>query len=68
VALLTAAATGVTYLVVVLVLDQLPGWRVGGGDKAMVRVAMLGNLLAGTVGGSIAFGLLSRWLRTAHTE
>jgi hypothetical protein len=58
-ALLTAAATGGTYLVVALVVDGVPGWHVGSGDKAMVRVALLGNLLAGTVGGAVAFRLLS---------
>jgi hypothetical protein len=67
-ALLTAVATGATYLVVALLLDQLPGWRVGGGDKAMVRVAMIGNLLAGAVGGSIAFILLSRWPLTTRAR
>lgn len=56
----TGAVTALTYFLVLLVVDQLPGWHVGGGDKAMVRVAMLGNLLAGTTGGIAAFRFLIR--------
>jgi hypothetical protein len=43
-----------------LLVDQLPGWHVGGGERAMVKVAMLGNLVAGCVGGVTAFRLLLR--------
>jgi hypothetical protein len=58
-ALLVATATGVTYLLVSLVLDALPGWHVGGGDRAMLKVATVANLLAGLVGGAVAFALLA---------
>lgn len=50
-------ATALTYLVVALFLDTLPGWRVGGGDMAMPRVAMVGNFISGTLGGITAFVL-----------
>jgi hypothetical protein len=59
-ATLVGVATAATYLALALVLDTLPGWRVGGGDMAMPRVAMVGNLLSGFVGGSVAFQLLKR--------
>jgi hypothetical protein len=57
-ALRVAALTAATYLVFLLLIDLLPGWHVGGGDKAMPRIAMVGNLLAGAVGGWLAFRLL----------
>jgi hypothetical protein len=57
-ALSVAAVTAATYLVFLLLIDLLPGWHVGGGDKAMPRIAMVGNLLAGAVGGWLAFQLL----------
>jgi hypothetical protein len=57
---LTALVTAATYLVVLLLVDQLRGWHVGGGERAMVKVAMLGNLVAGTVGGVTAFRMLLR--------
>jgi hypothetical protein len=56
-ALRVAALTAATYLVFLLFIDLLPGWHVGGGDKAMPRIAMVGNLLSGTVGGWLAFQL-----------
>jgi hypothetical protein len=60
VATLTALATGASYLLFLVAIDQLPGWHVGGGARAMPRVAMLGNVLAGTVGGWLAFYLMTR--------
>jgi hypothetical protein len=65
-ALLVALATGATYLLLAILVDPLPGFHVGGGERAMPRVAMVGNLLAGTVGGSLAFRLLSTQIR--HTS
>jgi hypothetical protein len=59
-------ATALTYLVVALFLDTLPGWRVGGGDMAMPRVAMLGNLISGTVGGAVAFLVFMARKHTVH--
>jgi hypothetical protein len=59
-ATLIGLATATTYLLFAVFIDTLPGWRVGGGDMAMPRVAMLGNLISGTVGGSLAFQLLRR--------
>ena len=59
-ALLVGAATAGVYLAFVLLIDLQPGWRVGGGDMAMPRVAMLGNLISGTLGGTLAFRLLHR--------
>jgi hypothetical protein len=56
-ATLVGLITGLTYLVVAMLLDTLPGWRVGTGDMAMPRVAMLGNLVSGTVGGTLAVRL-----------
>ena len=59
-ALLVAVVTASAYLVVVLVLDPLPGYHVGGGDRAMLKVATLANLIAGWIGGTLAHLLLSR--------
>ncbi len=56
-AVLIGLVTGASYIAFALLIDQLPGWRVGGGDMAMPRVAMLGNLLSGTIGGTVAFRL-----------
>jgi hypothetical protein len=59
-AALVGLTTGLTYLVVALVLDAVPGWRVGGGDMAMPRVAMVGNLISGAVGGALAYRVFLR--------
>lgn len=56
--LLVAGATGATFVLVALAVDPIPGWHVGGGDRAMLKVATLGNLIAGWSGGMVAFGLL----------
>jgi hypothetical protein len=56
---LVGAVTAATYLVYALLIDQVPDFHVGGGNMAMPRVALLGNLLAGTAGGAVAFLLLS---------
>ena len=58
--LLVAAITGATYLIVTMGLDVVAGWHVGGGDRAMLRVATVGNLVAGWVGGAAACALLIR--------
>jgi hypothetical protein len=42
----------------VATVDPLPGWHVGGGGRAMLKVAALGNLIAGWCGGMVAFALL----------
>ena len=52
--------TGSVYLCYTLLIDLLPGWHVGGGDMAMPRVALLGDLLSGSIGGSFAFRLFQR--------
>jgi hypothetical protein len=62
-AAIVAAATGASYLLVALVVDPIPGWHVGGGDRAMVKVAALGNFTAGLIGGAVAHHLLSRATR-----
>jgi hypothetical protein len=59
-ALLVALVTAGVYLLVALVVDPLPGMHVGGGAKAMPRVAALANFGAGLVGGAFAHHLLSR--------
>jgi len=59
-ALEVAAVTAIAYLVLAVALDPIPGFHVGGGDRAMPKVAALCNLLAGTVGGGFAFRVLSR--------
>jgi hypothetical protein len=64
-ALAVAAVTGVTYLLLAVVLDPMPGFHVGGGDRAMPKVALICNLLAGLAGGSVAFRVLSRRSRPA---
>lgn len=66
-ALLVAVVTALAYLVVALAIDPIPGFHVGGGDRAMPKVAALCNLLAGIVGGSLALRLLMR-LRTAPSN
>jgi hypothetical protein len=58
--LVVVAITGATYLIVAIGLDVIPGWHVGGGDRAMLRVATLANLVAGWVGGTAACALLIR--------
>ena len=63
--MLVGALTAVTYLAYALLIDQVPGFHVGGGNMAMPRVAMVGNLLAGAVGGTVAFLLLSQRSRGA---
>jgi hypothetical protein len=55
---LVVAITGATYLAVALGLDVIPDWHVGGGDRAMLRVATVANLVAGWVGGAVACALL----------
>jgi hypothetical protein len=55
---LVVAITGTTYLTVALGLDVIPGWHVGGGDRAMLRVATVANVVAGWVGGTVACALL----------
>lgn len=59
-ALRIAALTAVTYLLVALVLDPLPGFHVGGGSRAMPKVALTCNFLAGLLGGTLAFRALVR--------
>ena len=56
--LVVGLATAASYLAFLLLIELRPGWHVGGGDMAMPRVAMLGNLIAGAVGGAVAFRLL----------
>ncbi|GAC1329525.1 MAG: hypothetical protein NVSMB2_28550 [Chloroflexota bacterium] len=51
--------TGLTYLLVTLVVDAIPGFHVGGGNMAMPKVTAIANLVAGFVGGTIAHFLLS---------
>ena len=57
--LLVAAVTGLTYLLVTLVMDTIPGFHVGGGNMAMPKVAAISNLVAGLIGGTLAHLLLS---------
>lgn len=57
-AFIVASVAAATFLLVALVVDPLPGWHVGGGDRAMLKVAALGNLIAGWCGGMVAFALL----------
>jgi hypothetical protein len=59
-AALVGAATATTYLLYALLIDAVPGFHVGGGNMAMPRVAMVGNLLAGAIGGVLAYVHLSR--------
>jgi hypothetical protein len=54
-ALLVGAAASGTFLLVALAVDPIPGWHVGGGDRAMLKVATLGNFIAGWIGGALAF-------------
>jgi hypothetical protein len=53
-----AVGTALTYLVVALAFDPIPGLHVGGGDRAMPKVAAICNLAAGFVGGITAFHTL----------
>jgi hypothetical protein len=57
-ALLVGAVASGTFLLVALVVDAIPGWHVGGGDRAMLKVATLGNFIAGWIGGFVAFAVL----------
>src|SRR5579859_1288447 len=58
-ALAVAAITAVVYLVVALALDPIPGFHVGGGDRAMPKVTALCNFIARIVGGAAALRALS---------
>jgi hypothetical protein len=58
-AVLVGVVTGLTYLLVTIVLDAIPGFHVGGGNMAMPRVTAISNLVAGFVGGTLAHLLLS---------
>jgi hypothetical protein len=58
-AVLAAVLTATVHAAVVLGLSQLPNWRVGGGDRAMVRVALVANAFSGVVGGAAALALLT---------
>jgi hypothetical protein len=55
-----AAITAVAYLLVALALNALPGWHVGDGSLAMLKVASLSNFAAGLIGGTAAFRSLAR--------
>jgi hypothetical protein len=67
-ALAVASIAGGTYLLFALALDPLPGFHVGGGDRAMPKVAALCNLAAGSVGGATALRLLGRAHRAVNRE
>src|SRR5207245_510665 len=58
-ALEVAAMTAIAYALLALALDPIPGFHVGGGDRAMPKVAALCNLVAGIVGGASAFTALT---------
>jgi hypothetical protein len=58
-ALEVALITAAVYLMCALALDLIPGFHVGGGDRAMPKVAALCNFVAGVVGGAVAFGVLT---------
>jgi hypothetical protein len=62
-AVLVGAVTAIVYLLYALLIDPLPGFHVGGGNMGMPRVAMVGNFLAGALGGALAFPLLSEGAR-----
>jgi hypothetical protein len=63
-ALAAAALTAALFVALSLLLDQLPGWRVGAGDRAMVKVALVANTLAAAGGGAAALALLARGVRS----
>jgi hypothetical protein len=58
-ALEVAAMTAIAYALLALALDPIPGFHVGGGDRAMPKVAALCNLVAGLIGGANAFTALT---------
>jgi hypothetical protein len=55
-----ATITPIAYFIVAIALDMAPGFHVGGGDRAMPKVALLCNLIAGFTGGAAAFRSLTR--------
>ena len=59
-ALVASALAALVFVVLSLALNQLPGWRVGGGDRAMIKVALVANTLAAAIGGATALALLAR--------
>lgn len=67
-ALLAGAVTAAGYLVIALALNLLPGWRVGGGEGAMIKVALVANLLTGIVGGTTSMLLLAPGAPTGRTR
>jgi hypothetical protein len=58
-ALEVAAITAIAYALLALALDAIPGFHVGGGDRAMPKVAALCNFVAGMLGGAAAFSALT---------
>lgn len=52
--------TWVAYMVTIYLLRELFQWQVGTGDRAMVKVAMVGDLVAATAGGALWIASLRR--------
>lgn len=52
--------TWAAYMVAIYLLNELFQWQVGTGDRAMVKIAMVGNLVAATVGGAVWIASLRR--------
>jgi hypothetical protein len=59
-ATVSALAAWLVALAVVVATDPWPGWRVGGGDRAMIKVAWLATLLGGAAAGTLYLALAGR--------
>ena len=59
-AVAAALAGGTVALAVVLATNPLPGWQVGSGDRAMIKVGWLGTLLGGAAAGALYMALAGR--------
>lgn len=53
-----AVVVWAVYLLTVWLLDLLLDWHVGGGNRAMVKVALVGNVVAATAGGALLIARL----------
>lgn len=55
-----AAVAWAAYMVTIFLLNKLFHWQVGTGDAAMVKIAMVGDLISATIGGALWIASLRR--------
>lgn len=60
-ALPAAALAWAAYMLAIFLVNKLFHWQVGTGDRAMVKVAMVGDLIAAIIGGAAWIASLRRF-------